>query len=219
MIEKESTPIQHKLFLPTDLVSITAMSSSKYHQQLASCIEQIHELRSGRMLVLVHSIEALLELEQLLQQYCQKNQVELLAQKGPNMGRKIQRRFYENKNAILLGVYSFWEGFDASGHVIDSLVITKLPFPNPYTREQQIVQMEMEVQERNYFSQYAIKMMLLQLYQGLGRFSRPVQQNSDIWILDVRASISKYASQVKNQLTKEYKLIEKPFNKCLHVSK
>ena len=115
-------------------------------------------------------------------------------------------------------MYSFWEGFDASGHVIDSLVITKLPFPNPYTREQQIVQMEMEVQERNYFSQYAIKMMLLQLYQGLGRFSRPAQQNSDIWILDVRASISKYAMQVKNKLHEEYKLIEKPFNKCLHVS-
>ena len=218
VIEKESTPIQHKLFLPTDLVSVTAMSSAQYHQQLVSCIKQIYELRSGRMLVLVHSIEALLELEQLLQQYCQKNQVELLAQKGPNMGRKIQRRFYENKNSILLGVYSFWEGFDASGHVIDSLVITKLPFPNPYTREQQIVQMEMEVQGRNYFSQYAIKMMLLQLYQGLGRFSRPAQQNSDIWILDVRASISKYAMQVKNKLHEEYKLIEKPFNKCLHVS-
>ena len=52
---------------------------------------------------------------------------------------------------FLLGVYSFWEGFDSGGQSIDSLVITKLPFPNPVSTAQQIIQLEMKEQERSYF--------------------------------------------------------------------
>ena len=76
-------------------------------------------------------------------------------------------------------------------------VITKLPFPNPVSTAQQIIQLEMKEQERSYFGHYAMKMMLLQLYQGLGRFSRPHQKSAEIWLLDVRATISKYAMKVK----------------------
>ena len=93
------------------------------------------------MLVLMHSIESLLAVESLLTDFCNDSQIELLAQKGPQLGRRIQRRFQERKDAILLGMYSFWEGFDSGGQSIDSLVITKLPFPNPVTTQQQIIQL------------------------------------------------------------------------------
>ena len=135
------------------------------------------------------------------------------------MGRRIQRRFQERNEAILLGVYSFWEGFDSGGQSIDSLVITKLPFPNPVSTAQQIIQLEMKEQERSYFGHYAMKMMLLQLYQGLGRFSRPHQKNAEIWLLDVRATISKYALKVKSVFPENVVVIEKPFKKCLNVGK
>ena len=92
--------------------------------------------------------------EELMVNYCKRNHIELLAQKGSQLGRKIQRRFQEKSDSILLGVYSFWEGFDSGGVSIDSLVITKLPFPNPVTTHQQIVQLEMKEQNRSYFAQY-----------------------------------------------------------------
>ena len=219
VIDTEKNNSNHHIFIPNDLVAVNSSSSQQYHAQIASCIEQIYERKGGRMLVLMHSVEALLAVETLLEEFCHAHQVDLLAQKGPQMGRRIQRRFQNRNEAILLGVYSFWEGFDSGGQSIDSLVITKLPFPNPVTTGQQIIQLEMKEQGRSYFGHYAMKMMLLQLYQGLGRFSRPHQKNAEIWLLDVRASISKYSQKVKSVFSKNATVIEKPFKKCLHVGK
>lgn len=219
VIDTEKNNSNHHIFIPNDLVAVNSSSSQQYHAQIASCIEQIYERKGGRMLVLMHSVEALLAVENLLEEFCHAHQVDLLAQKGPQMGRRIQRRFQDRNEAILLGVYSFWEGFDSGGQSIDSLVITKLPFPNPVTTGQQIIQLEMKEQGRSYFGHYAMKMMLLQLYQGLGRFSRPHQKNAEIWFLDVRASISKYSQKVKSVFPKNATVIEKPFKKCLHVGK
>jgi len=61
--------------------------------------------------------------------------------------------------------------------------------------------------------------MLLQLYQGLGRFSRPHQKRAEIWLLDVRATISKYAMKVKSVFPENSVIIDKPFKKCLNVTK
>ena len=219
VIETETNAMEHHIFIPNDLVAVNSASSHQYHMQIADCIKQIYNRNGGRMLVLMHSVEALLAVESLLTDFCNEDQIELLAQKGPQLGRRIQRRFQERKDAILLGVYSFWEGFDSGGQSIDSLVITKLPFPNPVTTEQQIIQLEMKEQGRSYFGHYAMKMMLLQLYQGLGRFSRPYQNDAEIWLLDVRASISKYSQKVKSVFPENATVIEKPFKKCLNVGK
>ncbi len=219
VINTEKNNSNHHIFIPNDLVAVNSSSSQQYHAQIARCIEQIYERKGGRMLVLMHSVEALLAVESLLEGFCYAHQIDLLAQKGPQMGRRIQRRFQERNEAILLGVYSFWEGFDSGGQSIDSLVITKLPFPNPVSKAQQIIQLEMKEQERSYFGHYAMKMMLLQLYQGLGRFSRPHQKNAEIWLLDVRATISKYAMKVKSVFPENAVIIEKPFKKCLNVTK
>ena len=219
VINTEKNHSNHHIFIPNDLVAVNSSSSQQYHAQIARCIEQIYERKGGRMLVLMHSVEALLAVESLLEGFCYAHQIDLLAQKGPQMGRRIQRRFQERNEAILLGVYSFWEGFDSGGQSIDSLVITKLPFPNPVSTAQQIIQLEMKEQERSYFGHYAMKMMLLQLYQGLGRFSRPHQKNAEIWLLDVRATISKYALKVKSVFPENAVVIEKPFKKCLNVTK
>ena len=219
VINTEKNHSNHHIFIPNDLVAVNSSSSQQYHAQIARCIEEIYERKGGRMLVLMHSVEALLAVESLLEGFCYAHQIDLLAQKGPQMGRRIQRRFQERNEAILLGVYSFWEGFDSGGQSIDSLVITKLPFPNPVSTAQQIIQLEMKEQERSYFGHYAMKMMLLQLYQGLGRFSRPHQKNAEIWLLDVRATISKYALKVKSVFPENAVVIEKPFKKCLNVTK
>ena len=77
----------------------------------------------------------------------------------------------------------------------------------------------MKEQNRSYFAHYSIKMMLLQLYQGLGRFSRPTQKNAEIWILDVRASISRYSEKVKNIFPESAIVIEKTFKKCLNSAR
>ena len=219
VIETKAATADHQIFIPNDLVAVNSSSSQQYHAQIADCIEKIYERKGGRMLVLMHSVEALLAVESLLEDFCRAHQIELLAQKGPQMGRRIQRRFQERNDAILLGVYSFWEGFDSGGQSIDSLVITKLPFPNPVSTAQQIIQLEMKEQERSYFAHYAMKMMLLLLYQGLGRFSRPHQKSAEIWLLDVRATISKYAMKVKSVFPENATVIEKPFKKCLNVGK
>ncbi len=54
----------------------------------------------------------------------------------------------------------------------------------------------MKEQERSYFGHYAMRMMLLQLYQGLGRLVDRIKECRDL-VIRCGAAIGKYAMKVK----------------------
>lgn len=215
IMEQRPRLMEHEGFIPTDLPTPTITVTPEATQQTAEIIQKIYHHQQGRMLVLVHSIEMLEALEKELLSYAEDHQVELLVQRSQQSSRKIQRKFQTEERVILLGVYSFWEGFDSGEVSIDQLVITKLPFPNPASLQQQVIAATVQQQGRQYFNDYALPKMLQQLYQGLGRMNRPFQKPAEIWLLDSRASNGSYASQVKQVFPKTMVLHEKPVKKLL----
>jgi len=70
VINTEKNNSNHHIFIPNDLVAVNSSSSQQYHVQIADCIEKIYERKGGRMLVLMHSVEALLAVESLLEEFC-----------------------------------------------------------------------------------------------------------------------------------------------------
>ena len=89
MIETDTKMTKHHIFIPNDLVAVNSASSHQYHLQIADCIQQIYNRNGGRMLVLMHSIEALLAVESLLTDFCNECQIEFNAD-----SKKGQIRFY-----------------------------------------------------------------------------------------------------------------------------
>ena len=203
---------EHYVLIPTDLPTPSIIVTPERVELLASQLIEIYQRKQGRCLVLVHSIEMLEELEKVLLEY---PKIPLLVQRTNQSSRKVQRKFQQQDSVLLLGVYSFWEGFDSGDVSIDQLIIPKLPFPNPTQLQQRVIAEEMKLQERHYFQDYALEKMLQQFYQGLGRMNRPHQEKAEIWILDSRSIHSPYANRVMECIPNQARVYSQTFRKLL----
>ena len=203
---------EHHILIPTDLPTPSIIVTLERVELLVSQLVDIYQRKQGRCLVLVHSIEMLEELEQVLLEY---PEIPLLVQRTNQSSRKVQRKFQQQESVLLLGVYSFWEGFDSGDVSIDQLIIPKLPFPNPTQLQQRVIAEEMKLQNRHYFQDYALEKMLQQFYQGLGRMNRPHQERAEIWILDTRSIHSPYSTRVMQCIPNRAKIYSQTFRKLI----
>ena len=203
---------EHYVLIPIDLPTPSIIVTPERVELLASQLIEIYQRKQGRCLVLVHSIEMLEELEKVLLEH---PEIPLLVQRTNQSSRKVQRKFQQQDSVLLLGVYSFWEGFDSGDVSIDQLIIPKLPFPNPTQLQQRVIAEEMKLQERHYFQDYALEKMLQQFYQGLGRMNRPHQEKAEIWILDSRSIHSPYANRVMECIPNQARVYSQTFRKLL----
>ena len=203
---------EHYVLIPTDLPTPSIIVTPERVELLASQLIEIYQRKQGRCLVLVHSIEMLEELEKVLLEH---PEIPLLVQRTNQSSRKVQRKFQQQDSVLLLGVYSFWEGFDSGDVSIDQLIIPKLPFPNPTQLQQRVIAEEMKLQERHYFQDYALEKMLQQFYQGLGRMNRPHQEKAEIWILDSRSIHSPYANRVMECIPNQARVYSQTFRKLI----
>ena len=203
---------EHYVLIPIDLPTPSIIVTPERVELLASQLIEIYQRKQGRCLVLVHSIEMLEELEKVLLEH---PEIPLLVQRTNQSSRKVQRKFQQQDSVLLLGVYSFWEGFDSGDVSIDQLIIPKLPFPNPTKLQQRVIAEEMKLQERHYFQDYALEKMLQQFYQGLGRMNRPHQEKAEIWILDSRSIHSPYANRVMECIPNQARVYSQTFRKLL----
>ena len=203
---------EHYVLIPTDLPTPSIIVTPERVELLASQLIEIYQRKQGRCLVLVHSIEMLEELEKVLIEH---PEIPLLVQRTNQSSRKVQRKFQQQDSVLLLGVYSFWEGFDSGDVSIDQLIIPKLPFPNPTQLQQRVIAEEMKLQERHYFQDYALEKMLQQFYQGLGRMNRPHQEKAEIWILDTRSIHSPYANRVMKCIPNQATVYSQTFRKLI----
>lgn len=116
--------------------------------------------------------------------------------------------FKKQKGSILLGNQVFWEGLDCPGEELETLIIPKLPFPNPF--EPRLAWMSQKIEEAggNPFQELHIPLALLELKQGMGRLIRSEQDRGTLIILDNRAHRSGYAKQFQKLWNSQYELIE-----------
>jgi ATP-dependent DNA helicase DinG len=112
--------------------------------------------------------------------------ITLLAQGRSGSRFTISREFQEIENSVLLGTYSFWEGFDVPGTALENLIITKLPFPAP---NEPIVEARGEFLESkgmSPFNHLFVPEAIIRLRQGFGRLIRSKEDRGIIIILDRR---------------------------------
>ena len=130
----------------------------------------------------------------------QNDNIMMLAQGISGSRYNITKEFKEVKDSILLGTYSFWEGFDVPGEALETLFITKLPFPSPKepiieAKEEFITALGMDPFEKLYIPEAIIK-----LRQGFGRLIRKKDDRGIIVILDNRLVKKRYGRKFLNSL-------------------
>jgi len=113
----------------------------------------------------------------------------------------VIEQFRNSQNGVLFAAGSFWEGVDLPGDVLSSLIVVKLPFPQPdplsdYERSQY-------ESDKDYMENALIPQMLVKLKQGTGRLIRNETDTGVISILDSRLRKGgKYRDNVLRTLPK-----------------
>lgn len=204
----------NRIFIPANLVMTNQTNKEEYLSSMAAAIEQLYAIRKGRMLVLVHSQEALTTLFTLLSKKKRKDWM-ILAQSITGSAKKVQKRFERLGEALVLGLYSFWEGYDAGEERIDTLVITKLPFANPMSVEQLAFEAYYQRKKQHYFSSVALPHMLERLRQGMGRLLRNEHSKGVTWLLDSRIVHRSYSQQVLKALPPQSEVYIDTFQHCI----
>ena len=117
---------------------------------------------------------------------------------GDEPKTNLVKKFYDDKDSILLGTESFWAGVDVPGKACRCVIIDKIPFPPP---GDPVLEELMSRVENGFFS-VSIPRASIQLKQGVGRLIRRVDDYGVVVILDNRLATKGYGTRMANGLPK-----------------
>lgn len=113
-----------------------------------------------------------------------------------------------NERSVLFGVASCWEGLDAPGPTLETVIIPQLPFapPHPLLDARRAL---LENPDRDWFYQISLPDMLLHLKQGAGRLVRSTTDKEVIAVLSPRPLTKNYGHDILKALPPG-KIVENP---------
>jgi len=176
--------------------------SSEFGQYLVEKLEEILVYSGGRLLVLFTSFEAMNQVARKLQAYCTERGFNLLVQFPGCDREKIIHTLRTDSRTVVLGCSSFWTGVDVAGDALTTIVIAKLPFPQP---NDPLIQAQLAVIDkanRSSFFDYMFPKMIVKLKQGFGRLNRSMQCQGAVIILDNRIYTKRYGPMIIKNLPK-----------------
>lgn len=193
---------QMEIFVVDDL---PVQSGDTYIHEMADALFDIHVRSQGSTLTLFTNRNDMEACYKLVMPRLQKIGLELYKQDEANPAHVVKNKFINSKSSSLFALKSFWEGIDAQGDTLRTVVITKLPFSNP----QDPLYRERENREKNAWSMYYIPEAVISLKQAVGRLLRNEKDRGTVYILDSRLETRRYGSTFKKSLPVESKTISK----------
>ncbi len=222
LIENRFSYLEQKVGIADDdrLVEFSAGSSFNFNEQVLTLLPSfltepqrkgffmdvtdilrkvILSTRKGS-LILFTSYRLLNKVYEQLVETLLTNDIPLLAQGKTGSKGVITKQFNEIQNSVLLGTYSFWEGFDVPGKSLEILIITKLPFPSP---KEPITEARAEYAESENLSSFDslfVPEAIVKLRQGFGRLIRRKTDRGIVLILDTRLIKRNYGRRFLDSL-------------------
>ena len=184
---------------------LPAQSSDTYVRDMADALYDIHVKSQGSVLTLFTNRRDMEACYDLVAPRLQKIGLDLYKQDEGNPAHVIKNKFINSKSSSLFALKSFWEGIDAQGDTLRTVVITKLPFSNP----RDPLYLEREQRESNAWSSYYIPEAVIALKQAVGRLMRNEKDQGTVYILDSRLETRRYGGIFKRSLPVKPKTISR----------
>ncbi|MGC9337045.1 MAG: helicase C-terminal domain-containing protein [Candidatus Cloacimonadia bacterium] len=124
----------------------------------------------------------------------------LLAQGKTGTRTNILDIFRKEKNSVLLGTRSFWEGIDVQGEALEILIMYRLPFLVPTEPLVEAYMEKLQKQGKDSFLHYLLPITLLYFKQGFGRLIRNRTDKGVVVILDSRIFKKSYGKYFLNTI-------------------
>ena len=184
-----------------DRPSLSASPDGKerYWQEQSQLVEYYIRLRDGRALVLCASHQQLHELSERLEPFFYDIGITVLRQISTDHLRQTFHTFKTDEHSVLFGVASCWEGLDAPGSTLETVIIPQLPFapPHPVLDARRAL---LPDPENDWFREISLPDMLLQLKQGAGQLVRSMTDRGVIAVLSPRPLTRAYGREILKAL-------------------
>jgi predicted DnaQ family exonuclease/DinG family helicase len=148
----------------------------------------------GGALVLFTSYEMLGRVYQALEEPLSREGLMVLGQGRDGSRTNLLNRFREQKEAVLMGTSSFWEGVDIPGDSLRVLVLIKLPFQVPTDPVVEAHVEQLQRAGRDAFYEYLLPEAVIRFRQGFGRLIRRADDHGVVLIMDSRVLSTRYGS-------------------------
>jgi ATP-dependent DNA helicase DinG len=155
----------------------------------------------GRAFVLFTSYDLLTRVFSSLREPLEKAGLTPMRQ-GEINRHMLLNRFRSERNAVLFGTDSFWEGVDVQGKALELVVITRLPFRVPTEPILEARAEHINAMGGDPFMEYTVPQAVIKFKQGFGRLIRSRGDRGAVLIFDSRVLSRNYGRFFLDSLPK-----------------
>ena len=191
---------QSLLCIARDIPSPYEVPGGDYFEALLESLTGLIRAVQGKTLVLFTSHQALREVHRRLRDFCEQENLYLLAHNIDGGRTRLVEEFRKSDRAVLLGASSFWEGIDIPGEALSCVVIVKLPFWAPGIPVIEARLEELAGRGKDGFLHYSLPQAVIKFKQGFGRLIRTMRDRGVVVVLDPRLLSKRYGRHFLNSL-------------------
>jgi ATP-dependent DNA helicase DinG len=181
---------QMQVFIPRKMPEPAARDA--YESSLSHWIRHFVSKTHGKAFVLFTSYQTMQRQAELLASFFRSEKLACLVQGGAMPRHRLLQKFKEDRDSVLFGTDSFWQGVDVPGEALSNVILTRLPFAVP---DHPLTQAKCELimaQGGDPFREYSLPEAILKFRQGVGRLIRTQSDKGIVVILDNRVLTKPY---------------------------
>ena len=181
---------QMKVYIPKKMPEPAARDL--YEGALEKWIRHFVSMTQGKAFVLFTSYATMQKCADALASFFRSEKIACLVQGGSLPRHRLLQKFKEDRDSVLFGTDSFWQGVDVPGEALSNVILTRLPFAVP---DHPLTQAKCEriiAEGGDAFRQYSLPEAILKFRQGVGRLISTQSDKGIIVILDNRVLTKPY---------------------------
>jgi ATP-dependent DNA helicase DinG len=175
---------QMRVYLPKGMPEPS--EGQRFQEALEGWIQRFVGMTKGKAFVLFTSRAMLRKTAEGMAGWFEGQGIRLLVQDKGNSRTRLLKEFKEDRDSVLFGTDSFWQGVDVPGEALSNVILTRLPFSVP---DEPLFEARCErIKEKGGepFRELQLPEAILKFRQGVGRLIRSREDRGQIAVLDGR---------------------------------
>jgi ATP-dependent DNA helicase DinG len=175
---------QMRVYLPKGMPEPS--EGHRFQEALEGWIQRFVGMTKGKAFVLFTSRAMLRKTAEGMAGWFEEQGIRLLVQDKGSSRSRLLKEFKEDRDSVLFGTDSFWQGVDVPGEALSNVILTRLPFSVP---DEPLFEARCErIKEKGGepFRELQLPEAILKFRQGVGRLIRSREDRGQIAVLDGR---------------------------------